>query len=67
MTWSTAFFYFFIASPLLIPMLIFVPLYALIVIIIGAIIVQNIRWITRTLESMGHIVLVGIAKMFHLL
>ena len=66
MTWSTAFFYFFIASPLLIPMLIFVPLYALIVIIVGAIILQNIRWITKMLESMGHVVFAGIAKMFHL-
>jgi hypothetical protein len=67
MTWySNAFFYFFIASPLLIPMFIFAPLYALIVIIVGAIILKNIRWITRTLESMGHIVLAGIARMFHL-
>lgn len=47
-------------------MLIFVPLYALIVIIVGAIILKNIRWITRTLESMGHVVLAGIARMFHL-
>jgi len=56
MTWEKSWYYFFLASPLLIPLMIIAPVWALILALFGLFVVHHMKWV----RTIGRILFAGI-------